>query len=263
MHYWPLTEWEPEQFQALARTIRALETRYDLSGNRAFYLALPPQMFPTTITGLGQAGLNQSSGWTRLVIEKPFGRDLISAQRLNRLAHHHFDETQIYRIDHYLGKETVQNILVFRFANPIFETLWNRDRVQSVQITVAENLGIEKRAGYYEQAGALRDMVQNHLTQLMTLMAMEIPSSFNPEAIRDEKVKVLDSIVPISVDDAVFGQLPTVQVFRATCKSLGLIQNRGSRLLSPYGWGSRTGDGKVCRSICAPANACHIVRPGS
>ncbi len=206
VHYWSLAEWEPEQFHALAQTIRALETRYDLSGNRAFYLALPPQIFPTTITGLGQAGLNHSRGWTRLVIEKPFGRDLISAQRLNGLAHHHFDETQIYRIDHYLGKETVQNILVFRFANPIFETLWNRDRVQSVQITVAENLGIEKRAGYYEQAGALRDMVQNHLTQLMTLMAMEIPSSFNPEAIRDEKVKVLDSIVPISVDDAVFGQ---------------------------------------------------------
>jgi glucose-6-phosphate 1-dehydrogenase len=127
-----------------------------------------------------------------------------SAQQLNAIAHRYFDETQTYRIDHYLGKETVQNILVFRFANPIFETLW--DRVESVQITVAEDLGIEQRAGYYEQAGALRDMVQNHLTQLVTLIAMEIPSSFHPEAIRDEKVKVLDSIAPISLSDALFGQ---------------------------------------------------------
>jgi glucose-6-phosphate 1-dehydrogenase len=128
-----------------------------------------------------------------------------SAQQLNAIAHRYFDETQTYRIDHYLGKETVQNILVFRFANPIFETLW--DRVESVQITVAEDLGIEQRAGYYEQAGSLRDMVQNHLTQLVTLIAMEIPSSFHPEAIRDEKVKVLDSIAPISLNDALLGQI--------------------------------------------------------
>lgn len=197
---------ETAQFETLAKNIAHLEIKYDLPGNRAFYLALPPQIFPSTISGLGQAGLNHSGGWTRLVIEKPFGRDLASAQNLNTLASQYFEETETYRIDHYLGKETVQNILVFRFANPIFEAVWNRDRVESVHITVAEDLGVEHRAGYYEQAGALRDMVQNHLTQLVTLMAMETPSSFNPEAVRNEKVKVLDSIAPISSDDAVFGQ---------------------------------------------------------
>ncbi len=206
LYYCSLGAWETDRFRALAQRIGELDSRYELPGNRVFYLALPPQMFPPAITGLGQAGLNLSPGWTRLVVEKPFGRDLVSARQLNAIARQYFDESQIYRIDHYLGKETVQNILVFRFANPIFENLWNRDRVESVQITVAEDLGIEQRAGYYEQAGALRDMVQNHLTQLVTLMAMEVPSSFHPEAIRDEKVKVLDSIVPISASDAVFGQ---------------------------------------------------------
>jgi glucose-6-phosphate 1-dehydrogenase len=163
-------------------------------------------MFPVTISALGEAGLNRSPSWNRLVVEKPFGRDLASAQQLNALACRYFDEKEIYRIDHYLGKETLQNILVFRFANPIFETAWNRDRVDSIEITVAEDLGVEQRGGYYEHAGALRDMVQNYLTQLVTLIAMEIPSSFNPEAIRDEKIKVLDSIMPVLPQDAIFGQ---------------------------------------------------------
>ena len=206
LYHCSLGAWENDRFRTLAKRIDDLERRYELPGNRVFYLALPPLMFPPAITGLGQAALNLSPGWARLVVEKPFGRDLVSARQLNEIARRYFDESQIYRIDHYLGKETVQNILVFRFANPIFENLWNRDRVESVQITVAEDLGIEQRAGYYEHAGALRDMVQNHLTQLVTLMAMEVPSSFHPEAIRDEKVKVLDSIVPISSNDAVFGQ---------------------------------------------------------
>jgi glucose-6-phosphate 1-dehydrogenase len=206
LHYCWLPQWAPDQFQILATRIREVESRCDLPGNRIFYLALPPQVFPPAIGGLGDAGLNRSRGWTRLVVEKPFGRDLASAQQLNTLVHRYFAETETYRIDHYLGKETVQNILIFRFANPIFETVWNRDRVESVQISVAEEIGIEQRAGYYEHAGALRDMVQNHLTQLVTLMAMEIPSSFHPEAIRNEKVKVLDSIAPISPSDAVYGQ---------------------------------------------------------
>jgi|KBSMisStaDraftv2_1062788.scaffolds.fasta_scaffold00113_27 glucose-6-phosphate 1-dehydrogenase len=206
VHYYPLRTWETEQFQALGEIIRDLERRHELPGNRVFYLALPPEVFPSAIQGLGGAAGNRSRGWTRLVVEKPFGRDLMSARQLNAIARQYFDEAQTYRIDHYLGKETVQNILVFRFANPIFETMWNRDRVESVQITVAEDLGIEQRAGYYEQTGALRDMVQNHLTQIVTLMAMEAPSSFHPEAIRDEKVKVLHSIAPISPSAAVFGQ---------------------------------------------------------
>ena len=195
-----------EDFAALGERIHRIEKDQNLPGNRIFYLALPPIAFPGTIEKLGNAGLNKSRGWTKLVVEKPFGRDLESALALNRLIHKGFDESQVYRIDHYLGKETVQNLLVFRFANPIFESLWNRDRVQSVQITVAEELGIGTRAGYYERAGALRDMVQNHLTQLLTLIAMEVPVAFDSDSIRAEKVKVLRAIVPIQDDKVIFGQ---------------------------------------------------------
>ena len=148
----------------------------------------------------------QNRTWTRVVIEKPFGHDLASAQALNRLVHNCFDESQIYRIDHYLGKETVQNLLVFRFANAMFETLWNRDHIESVQITVAEELGVEQRASYYEQAGALRDMVQSHLTQLLSLVAMEVPSALDADSIRAEKVKALRAIASIETEEAVFGQ---------------------------------------------------------
>ena len=196
----------PESYSSLKERIICLERSYKLPGNRVFYLALPPGVFPTAIKGIGESGLNQSPGWTRVVIEKPFGRDLSSAKELNRLVHRYFDESQIYRIDHYLGKETVQNLLIFRFANTIFESLWNRDRVESVQITVAESIGIEARAGYYEKAGALRDSVQNHLAQLHSLIAMEVPAVFEPEYIRNEKVKVLHSIAKVRPEDVIFGQ---------------------------------------------------------
>lgn len=193
-------------YRALAARIAEIEQRHELPGNRVIYLALPPAAFPGTITALGGAKLNRSDGWTRLVIEKPFGRDLASAQKLNAVAHQYFDERQLYRIDHYLGKETVQNLLVFRFANAMFESLWNRDRVANVQISVAENLGVEDRAGYYDRVGALRDMVQNHLTQLLSLIGMEVPVSYDAEAVRYEKVKLLRSIAPVEPHDVVFGQ---------------------------------------------------------
>ena len=206
LHYQPVGQGAPQGYRALAERITALEREHDLPGNRTFYLAQPPSAFPGTITGLGEANLNRSPGWTRLVIEKPFGRDLASAGELNALAHRYFAESQLYRIDHYLGKETVQNLLVFRFANTIFESIWNRDRVASVQITVAESLGVEGRAGYYEQTGAIRDIVQNHLTQLVSLIAMEVPAAFDAEAVRYEKVKLLGAIAPIRPEDVVFSQ---------------------------------------------------------
>ncbi|HEV2287565.1 MAG TPA: glucose-6-phosphate dehydrogenase [Candidatus Acidoferrales bacterium] len=195
-----------EEYKTLSSRVANIEKQFGLPGNRVFYLALPPKVFPLAIAGLGKAGLNKSNGWIRLVIEKPFGRDLKSAQDLNRVVHAHFEEEQVYRIDHYLGKETVQNLLVFRFANALFEPQWNRDRVESVEITVAESLGVEHRAGYYETAGALRDMVQNHLTQLATLAAMEVPEAFHAESIRREKVKVLHSVLPVRVEDVILGQ---------------------------------------------------------
>ncbi len=195
-----------EDYRALAHRLKALEKAHRFPGNRVFYLALPPDAVEPAITGLGQAKLNRSPGWTRLVVEKPFGRDPESALNLNQLLHRYFDESQIYRIDHYLGKETVQNLLIFRFANDIFEPLWHRNLVQSVQITVAEADGVGHRGAYYEQTGALRDMVQSHLTQLLTLITMEVPVACDPEAIRTEKAKVLRAVTPVRPEDVVYGQ---------------------------------------------------------
>ncbi len=197
---------EDSGLDSLRRRIEEIEEERDLPGNRIIYLALPPRAFPDVVRRLGAAGLGSSPGWTRLVIEKPFGKDLESAMALNRTVHEHFDEAQVYRLDHYLGKETVQNLLAFRFANLLFESSWNRDRVESVEITVAERLGTEGRAGYYDHAGVLRDMVQNHLTQLIALIGMEAPHSFEADAIRSEKVQLLKSIGPIGPEDVVFGQ---------------------------------------------------------
>lgn len=193
-------------FQGLAQRVAKVDAEHGLRGNRTFYLALPPQAFVGTIDGLGGAGLNKSSGWTRVVVEKPFGHDLASARALNRVVHAWYDESQIYRIDHYLGKDTVQNILVLRFANTIFESVWNRDRVDCVQITVAEDLGVGTRAGYYDRSGALRDMVQNHMMQLLTLIAMEVPSAYEADAIRYEKIKVLRSLRRLDPNDVIYGQ---------------------------------------------------------
>ena len=173
-------------------------------GNALFYLAIPAGGFAATVRRLGESGLmrEQEGGWRRVIIEKPFGSDLPSAQQLNRDILQVLRESQIYRIDHYLGKETVQNIMVFRFANGLFEPMWNRDHIDHVQITVAETLGVERRGRFYDATGALRDMVPNHLFQLLTLTAMEPPSCFDADAVRSEKTKVLQCVHPFGPEDA-------------------------------------------------------------
>ncbi len=176
--------------------------------DRVFYLSTAPEFFPVIAGKLGAAGLNESEkAQTRIVIEKPFGYDLASARQLNVEVLDEFDETQVFRIDHYLGKETVQNLFALRFANALFEPVWNRNFIDNVQITAAEDIGIGSRAGYYEGAGALRDLVQNHMMQLLALLAMEPPASFEANRLRDEKLKVLEAIVPPTVD-----QVPSMAV---------------------------------------------------
>jgi glucose-6-phosphate 1-dehydrogenase len=191
---------EPAGYTSLAKRLDEIDQQRGTGGNRVFYLATPPESYAAIVRQIGESGLNRSpnGGWTRIIIEKPFGRDLESAKALNQELLAVFDEQQIYRIDHYLGKETVQNILVFRFANGIFEPLWNRNFIDHVQITVAESIGVEDRGGYYDSSGATRDMIQNHLTQLLTLTAMEPPVSYDADAVRDEKVKALRAIRPIA-----------------------------------------------------------------
>lgn len=189
---------DPQGYVKLAEKLNELDRTRGTSGNRIFYLSTPPSQYPEIIQQLGAAGLNRNrKGWTRIVIEKPFGHDLASAKELNRQVAKVFREEQVYRIDHYLGKETVQNILVFRFANGIFEPIWNRRYVDNVQITVAENIGLEGRGSYYEESGAIRDMVQNHVLQLLTLVAMEPPVAIDANEVRNEKVKVLRALQPL------------------------------------------------------------------
>jgi len=193
-------------YEALAAFLNTLDGRYGTRGNRVFYLSVQPKFFPVIIEKLHRAGLiydvhKTSDKWSRVIIEKPFGRDSESADKLQKDISKHLDESQIYRIDHYLGKETVQNLLVFRFANSIFESLWNYRHVDHVQITVAEDIGIGTRGHFFEEEGLLRDIVQNHMMQLLSLVAMEPPVSLSAGAIRDEKVKVLQSIRPLTQDD--------------------------------------------------------------
>ncbi len=191
---------DPALYDRLAKQLR----RIDGDEGVLYYLAIPPSVYGTVAERLGAAGLagHVTRGWRRIIVEKPFGVDLASARDLNELLHRHFDEEQIFRIDHYLGKETVQNLLVLRFANGMFEPIWNRRYIDHVQITAAETVGVERRASYYEGAGALRDMVQNHLMQLLALVAMEPPTEFTAASVRDRKMDALLSVQPIVGGDS-------------------------------------------------------------
>lgn len=199
--YYSLDVNAPEGYKGLKDLGDTVDSEFNLQGNRMFYLSLAPGFFATVTTNLLKSGLTHDAGWQRLVIEKPFGRDLQSANELNEAIHKVFKEDEIYRIDHYLGKEMVQNIQVIRFANPIFESIWNNRYISNVQITSSETLGVGERASYYDHTGALMDMVQNHMMQMVALTAMEPPSRFETEDIRDEKVKVLRSVRQITSAD--------------------------------------------------------------
>jgi glucose-6-phosphate 1-dehydrogenase len=194
----------PEDFKRLGEFLTQREAN---PANRLYYLATAPEHYIPVVHCLGQAGLaDQAQGWRRIIVEKPFGNDLSSARQLNTVLHSVFDESQVYRIDHYLGKETAQNILFFRFANTIFEPIWNRRYVDNIQITVSETVDIEHRADYYDGVGVLRDMFQNHLLQLLSLVAMEPPASFEADAVRNETFKLLSSIRPVTLTDTVRAQ---------------------------------------------------------
>jgi glucose-6-phosphate 1-dehydrogenase len=199
---------DADAYRLLCDRLHELDAARGTGGRRVYYLAIPPQLFGPVSHRLGEAGMvgdpEQNGPYTRVIVEKPFGRDLHSARELNRIAVGTFRERQVFRIDHYLGKETVQNLLVLRFANGIFEPFWNRQYVDHVQLTVAESIGVEKRGGYFDTAGITRDIIQNHLLQLLALVAMEPPVAFEANAVRDEKVKVLTALRPI--DHAVRGQ---------------------------------------------------------
>ena len=222
----------------LAARLAELDRERGTQGNRIFYLATPPELFPGIIAQLGAVGLKGPSSehtFARIVIEKPFGTDLTSARELNREVQSVFQESQVYRIDHYLGKETVQNILAFRLANGIFEPIWNRNYVDHVQLTVAETVGVERRGGYYDQIGAFRDMVENHMLQLLSIVAMEPPVVFEAEPVRDEKLKVLKAL----------RRIPSEQVGECTLRgqyTSGAIDGhavsgyRGEEKVAPDSW---------------------------
>lgn len=201
LHYFVGNYDDPSAYKRLAQRLEELDRDGQLGGNRLYYLATPPEVYPHVVEQLGAAGLaspRNDKSWVRIIIEKPFGRNAETARELNQKVLQVFDESQVYRIDHYLGKETVQNLLVFRFGNGIFEPLWNRNYVDHVQITATETLGVERRAAFYETTGALRDMIQSHVLQLTSLVAVEPPAAFEATAVRNEKIKVLQSIRPFT-----------------------------------------------------------------
>ena len=221
-------------------------------GDRLFYLSVGPELVPAIVEQLGKAGLaEETGGFRRLVLEKPFGRDLATAKDLNRRLHAHFREDQLFRIDHYLGKETVQNILVFRFANTMWEPLWNHNYIEHVQITVAETVPVGKRGAFYDTTGVFRDMIQGHLMQVLSLVAMEAPARYNADRLRDEKVKVLDAVTVPTVEEAC-GQVVLGQ-YDGYLNEPGVKPNSRTPTFAALKLHVVTGAGAACRFTCGPA----------
>ncbi len=258
-------------FDRLAEVLRELDSSRGTAGNHAFYLSIPPSAFPVVTKQLARAGLSEQDGdsWRRVVIEKPFGHDLQSARELNQVVESVFPADSVFRIDHYLGKETVQNLLALRFANQLWEPIWNSHYVDHVQITMAEDIGIGGRAGYYDGIGAARDVIQNHLLQLLALTAMEEPISFDAKDLRAEKEKVLSAVrVPADLDTAAArGQYSAG--YQATRRWPGSSRRTAShRTRSPRpsprcAWTSTPAAGPGCRSTCGPASAWAAASPRS
>ena len=201
-YYHSMDSSSSDDYTELKSLMKEIDNQYQIGGNYIFYMATPPSLYESITINLAKSGLcNEEEGFRRIIIEKPFGYDLESGRKLNKTLHELISEDQIFRIDHYLGKETVQNLLVTRFANGIFEPLWNRNYIHRIEITSAENMGVGERGGYYDSAGALRDMVQNHMLQMVGMTAMEPPSSLDADAIRNEVLKVFQSLQPINEED--------------------------------------------------------------
>ena len=271
--YVPGTFDQPDLYAGLEQAMQAFDEDAHQRLNRCFYLSTAPTFFPVIVGNLGEQGLNRLEGAeVRVIIEKPFGTTLEEAVELNRQVLSVFDEHQVFRIDHYLGKETVQNIMAFRFANGMFEPLWNRNYIDNIQITAAEDLGIGTRAGYYDSAGALRDLIQNHMLQLLCHVAMEPPVNFTADEVRNEKVKVLHAI-PEPADADIPGMAVRASVrprrrraawrCRATRRRRASRSTRAPRPTPRCAWRSATGAGRACPSTCAPASASPARSPRS
>ena len=264
MHYVGFSFDDVPSYSKLSAKIDALDEEGGGKLNRAYYLSTAPEYFAVIVKALREADLNYDEDVdVRCIIEKPFGVDLESARELQQVVEHVFREQQVYRIDHYLGKETVQNVMAFRFANFMFEPVWNRNYIDHIQITAAEDIGIGSRAGYYDSSGALRDLVQNHMLQLLTLVCMEPPATFEADKVRDEKVKVLQAITPPTPEevrrDTVRAQYTAGRRGRrggrtATSRRTASPTTRAPRPMRRCGWRSTTGAGPACRSSCARAS---------
>ena len=264
---------DPRATSTLAAAIEELDAEAGAPLNRVYYLSTAPEYFPIITERLKEAGLQRHDDVdVRVVIEKPFGTDLASARELQRVVSTRSREQQVFRIDHYLGKETVQNVMAFRFANYMFEPVWNRNYIDHIQITAAEDLGIGSRAGYYDQAGALRDLVQNHMLQLLALVCMEPPASFEADKVRDEKVKVLQAIEPMTPEQVAEltvraqytrGRRRPASRCRATSRRRASRRTRAPRPTPRCGSRSTTGAGRASRSSCAPASGWRARSPRS
>ena len=272
VRYIPGTFDDPSVYDTLSETLDEFDKAAGQRMNRCFYLSTAPTFFPVIVGQLGEHTLCRHEGAdVRVVIEKPFGTTLAEAEQLNRDVLSVLDEHQVFRIDHYLGKETVQNMMAFRFANGLFEPVWNRNYIDRIEITAAEDIGIGTRAGYYDSAGALRDLIQNHMLQLLCHVAMEPPVNFTADEVRNEKVKVLQAIhapTPEDVDGSRSARStprasPAASTSSATCRRRASRPTPTPRPTPPCAWRSTTGAGPACPSTCAPASAWRARSPRS